>query len=452
VTPIQINRYDDVGSARAALMARRTLEDTAVPDSVTAHIREVFGEPLSPAQVVQWIVNDVRREGDSALRNFAAKIDGREIAEPRVADESIERAFEQVPQSLVEALTAAAERIRTFHERAKRGSWMHFEGDGATGQIVRPLRRVGIYAPGGRAPYPSSVLMAAIPARVAGVAEVALASPPGPDGEIVPSLLAAARIAGVDAVYRMGGAQAIAALAYGTESIPRVDKILGPGNLFVALAKRMVYGQVSIEGLAGPTECVLIADDSANPHYLAADLIAQAEHDPLAQPILIATSAAQIERTLGIAAKMLESAPRASIIRESLAARGAAILADSVDAAIELANDYAPEHLCLYVRDPWGRLGRVEHAGGVFVGEMSAESIGDYTAGPSHIMPTGGTARFSSPLNLDDFLKITSVFAFGPGDVERLGPPAIDLARAEGLFAHAEAIKIRLKDIYGSDS
>jgi histidinol dehydrogenase len=449
---IQIARYENVDSARAALLARRNLEDTGVPESVTARIREVFGEPLSPVQVVERIIDDVRHEGDAALRKYAAQIDGREISEPRVPDEAIERAIEQIPPSLVDALTAAAERVRTFHERARRGSWVHFEGDGATGQIVRPLRRVGIYAPAGRAPYPSSVLMAAIPARVAGVAEVVLASPPGPDGEVVPSLLAAARIAGVDAIYRMGGAQAIAALAYGTESIRRVDKILGPGNLFVALAKRMVYGQVAIEGLAGPTECVLVADDSANPHYLAADLIAQAEHDPLAQPILIATSAYQIDQTLAIAAEMLETAPRAAIIRESMAARGAAILVGSVDEAIKLANDYAPEHLCLCVRDAWSRLGQVENAGGVFVGEMSAESIGDYTAGPSHIMPTGGTARFSSPLNLDDFLKITSVFAFGPVDVERLGPPAIDLARAEGLFAHAEAIEIRLRDIDAHDA
>ena len=450
--PLAIARFDDLGAARRALLRRRSLEDTPLPPSIGARIREVFGEELTPVQVVERILADVRAEGDGAVRRYTRAIDGHDLGETRVPEEAIAGAVERVEPAVYAGLEAAAARVRAFHERARRNSWIDFDGDGATGQIIRPLARVGIYAPGGRVPYPSSVLMAAVPARVAGVREVVLASPPGPEGEVAPALLAAARIAGVDAVYRVGGAQAIAAFAYGTPTIPRVDKILGPGNLFVALAKRMVFGQVAIEGLAGPTECVLVADETANPRYLAADLIAQAEHDPLAQPILPCTSAEQIKATLREVAAMLETAPRAEIIRQSIAARGAAVLVPSVEEGIAFANAYAPEHLCLCVRDAWSRVGLVENAGGVFVGELSAESIGDYTAGPSHIMPTGGTARFSSPLNLDDFLKITSVFAFGAADLRRLGPPAVAIARAEGLHAHAEAIELRLRELDGKET
>ena len=444
---LKIAYFEDLAEARRVLLGRRSLEDTSVPEPVMARIREVFGEDLTPTQVVERILADVRTDGDAAIRRYTEAIDGRTVADLRVSEEAIDAAVDKVPRNVYAALKAAADRVRSFHERARRNTWVDFQGDGATGQIIRPLARVGIYAPGGRVPYPSSVLMAAVPARVAGVRDVLLASPPGPDGEVAPALLAAARIAGVDAVYRVGGAQAIAALAFGTETIPRVDKILGPGNLFVALAKRMVYGHVGIEGLAGPTECVLIADETANSRFLAADLIAQAEHDPLAQPILLCSSREQIKRTLAIAEELLETAPRAEIIRESAAARGAVVLVPTTDEAIALANEYAPEHLCLCVRDAWSKVALVENAGGVFVGDLSAESIGDYTAGPSHIMPTGGTARFSSPLNLDDFVKITSVFAFGAGDLQRLGPPAIEIAHAEGLYAHAEAIEVRLREL-----
>lgn len=442
-----LTRFDDVGEARRVLLGRRAIGDAPLPAAVADRIREIFGEPLTPTQVVERIIADVRAEGDQAIRRYARLIDGREPDELRVSEDAIEAAASSIPAEVYFGLEAAADRIRQFHERARRNNWLNFDGDGATGQIIRPLDRVGIYAPGGRAPYPSTALMAAIPARVAGVREIVMASPSGPDGEVAPVLLAAAKVAGVDAAYRMGGAQAIAALAYGTESVGRVDKILGPGNIFVALAKQQVYGAVGIDGLAGPTECLIVADETANPRFLAADLMAQAEHDPLAQPILFCTSRRVIDETIAEIQRRLNTAPRASIIQDSMEARGAAVLVPSVEAGIELSNEYAPEHLSLSVKDAWSKLGLIKNAGGVFVGEWSAEAVGDYTAGPSHIMPTGGTARFSSPLNLDDFLKITSVFSFGPGDLPRLGPPAIAIAHAEGLYAHAEAIEVRLREL-----
>ena len=442
-----LTQFDDVGEARRVLLGRRAIGDAPLPAAVSEKIRETFGEPLTPTQVVARIIADVRAEGDQAVRRYARLIDGREPEEIQVPADAIEAAASSIPAEVYFGLEMAADRIRQFHERARRNNWLNFDGEGATGQIIRPLDRVGIYAPGGRAPYPSTALMAAIPARVAGVREIVMASPAGPDGEVAPVLLAAAKVAGVDAVYRMGGAQAIAALAYGTESVGRVDKILGPGNIFVALAKQQVYGAVGIDGLAGPTECLIVADETANPVFLAADLMAQAEHDPLAQPILFCTSRRVIEETIVEIQRRLNTAPRATIIQDSMEARGAAVLVSNVEEGIALSNEYAPEHLSLSVKDAWSKLGLIKNAGGVFVGEWSPEAVGDYTAGPSHIMPTGGTARFSSPLNLDDFLKITSVFSFGPGDLPRLGPPAIAIAHAEGLYAHAEAIEVRLREL-----
>src|SRR5919202_3111802 len=337
--------------------------------------------------------------------------------------------------------------MRHSQGRPRRHSWTeHSETGGALGQLIRPLDRVAVYAPGGRAPYPSSVLMAAVPARVAGVAEVVLASPPGgPASEVADVLLAAAHVAGVDAVYRVGGAQAIAGLAYGTETLPRVDKIVGPGNLFVVLAKRMVFGQVGIEALPGPTECLVVADDSANPAWVAADLLAQAEHDPLACSLLITPDHALAEAVDAAVAEQVQTLPRRAIVEESLSNRGGIVETRDLDEALDLANAFAGEHLCLAIRDPWTWLGKVRHAGGVFLGELNAEAIGDYTAGPSHIMPTGGTARFSSPVNVDDFVKIISVFALDSEDLRQAGPPAVVLARAESLEAHARAVECRLR-------
>jgi histidinol dehydrogenase len=444
-----IRRFPTAAAGREALLVGRgtlAVDSAALPEPVRAGIRATFGEDLSAEEVVRRVITDVRVEGDAALRRYTQAFDHVTVADLHVAESQIDAAVDRVGEDIMAALRMAAERIRDFHEHGRRQSWLdHSPTGGALGQLIRPLERVAVYAPGGRAPYPSSVLMAAIPARVAEVKEVVLASPPGgPNGEVSDVLLAAARVAGVDAVYRVGGAQAIAGLAYGTQTLPRVDKIVGPGNLFVVLAKRMVFGQVGIEALPGPTECLIVADGSANAEWVAADLLAQAEHDPLACSLLITPDPGLAEAVDREITEQVQSLPRRAIVEESLANRGGIVETADLDEAIDLANAFAGEHLCLAVRDPWTWLGKVRHAGGVFLGELNAEAIGDYTAGPSHIMPTGGTARFSSPVNVDDFLKIISVFGLGPDDLRQAGPPAVVLARAESLEAHARAVECRL--------
>jgi histidinol dehydrogenase len=444
-----IRRFGTVDEARAALLVDRgwlAVDPQALPAAVRVGIRATFGEDLGAEEVVRRVLDDVRTRGDAALRHYTRAFDHADVAELRVSEAQIDTAVERVGEHVMVALQAAAQRIRAFHEHARRRSWLeHTPAGGALGQLIRPLERVAVYAPGGRAPYPSSVLMAAIPARVADVDEVVLASPPGgANGEVSDVLLAAARVANIDAVYRVGGAQAIAGLAYGTESLPRVDKIVGPGNMFVVLAKRMVFGQVGIEALPGPTECLVVADDSANPAWVAADLLAQAEHDPLACSLLITPDLTLADAVEAHLVEQVQTLPRRAIVEESLANRGGIALTPDLESAVELANAFAGEHLCLAVRDPWTWLGKVRHAGGVFLGELNAEAIGDYTAGPSHIMPTGGTARFSSPVNVDDFLKVISVFALSPDDLREAGPPAVVLARAESLEAHARAVECRL--------
>jgi histidinol dehydrogenase len=439
---------EDFAEARRTLLAQRALGSGAVPESMKARLRSIFGRDLSPDEAVQQILADVRVNGDAALKDYTARIDGRQV-ETIELDKSAARSIVEanVSSSTYDALRAAAEEIRAFHERARRNTWVDFQVDGARGQLIRPLQRVGVYAPGGRAPYPSTVLMAAIPARVAGVEEIVLVSPPQPSGTVAPVILAAAEIAGIDRIFQIGGAQAVAALAYGTESVPRVDKIVGPGNLFVVLAKRAVYGEVGIDGVPGPTECLIVADETANVAFLAADFVAQAEHDELAKPVLLCTSRKVADAVLTETERLIESAPRRDIVLASLRELGAVVVHPNVDELIALANEFAPEHLALSISGAWSKLPLVRNAGGVFVGDFSAESIGDYTAGPSHIMPTNGTARFNSPLNLVDFVKITSIFAYGPREVERIGPPAIAIARAEGLEAHARAIEVRLESL-----
>jgi len=450
VTSGVIRRFPTAAAGRQALLVGRgrlAIDNDALPASVRAGIRDTFGQDLNAEEVVRRVIDDVRTRGDAAVRHFTRAFDRVDLDGLCVPAAAIDAAVERVGDAVIDALETAAQRIRAFHEHGRRNSWLdHTPTGGALGQLIRPLDRVAVYAPGGRAPYPSSVLMAAVPARVAGVGEVVLASPPsGPNGEVADVLLAAARVAGVDSVYRVGGAQAIAGLAYGTATLPRVDKIVGPGNLFVVLAKRMVFGQVGIEALPGPTECLVVADDSANPAWVAADLLAQAEHDPLACSLLITPDRALADAVDGEVARQVQSLPRRAIVEESLANRGGIVETRDLEEAIDVANAFAGEHLCLAVRDPWTWLGKVRHAGGVFLGELNAEAIGDYTAGPSHIMPTGGTARFSSPVNVDDFVKIISVFGLGPEDLRQAGPPAVILARAESLEAHARAIECRLE-------
>ena len=443
---MQVRRLVGLAEARQALLSGRGIEPEALPPELLERTRAVVGDVRSADEAVERIIDAVRLRGDAALRELTQAFDGADLGELRVADSEIEAAMARVDPRTIQALEAAADRVRRFHERARRQSWLDFSDGDTLGQLILPIERVGIYAPGGRAPYPSTVIMAAVPARVAGVRQVVMVSPPGRDGQMADVLLAAAKVAGVDAVYRVGGAQAIAALAFGTESIERVDKIVGPGNLFVVLAKRRLYGYVGIDGLPGPTECLIVADDSAQPDYVAADFIAQAEHDPLAFPVLIVTSEAVADAVLEAAERQLATAERREIVEQSLAARGAVVIVESVEQGIQLSNEFAPEHLSLCVRNAFDRLGLIRNAGGVFLGDRSPESIGDYTAGPSHIMPTGGTARFSSPLGIDDFVKITSVFSFDRATLERIGPPAVDLAHAEGLHAHARAIEVRLEE------
>lgn len=432
-----------VAEARESILRRRAADEVTLTPEMTERNLRLFGEPLTPDQVVSRIIREVRASGDTAVRHYTRLFDGHEPPSLRVTDAEIQTAPDTLPEGLLAALKLASARIRAFHERQPVGSWTHWDADGAVGQIARPLERVGLYVPGGQAVLFSSLLMAAIPARVAGVKEIVVASPPDRNGQTHPALLAAAKLAGVDAVYRMGGAQAIAALAYGTETVPKVDKILGPGNLFVVLAKRQVFGAVDIDQLPGPTETVLIADGSANPRYAAADLLAQAEHDTLASAILLTNSRELADQTQIEVETQLEGLDRADVIRTSLRNNGGIVLTSSIDEAIDLANQYAPEHLCLLIRDPWAVVGRITSAGGIFVGEQSSEALGDYVVGPSHIMPTNGTARFSSPLSVRDFIKITSLFAVNESASTRLGPAAILMAEAEGLSAHANAIRIR---------
>ncbi|HUG14025.1 MAG TPA: histidinol dehydrogenase [Thermomicrobiales bacterium] len=421
------------------------MRDTELSPRMREGVLRVFGEDLSADDVARRIIADVRARGDVAVQHYTREFDGVDLDDTRVPEHEIDEAIGRVPRDVIDALEFAAGRIRQFHEKQRIGTWMDFQDEGALGQIVRPLERIGLYAPGGAAPYPSSLLMTAIPARVAGVDELVVCAPPESDGRVAAVTAVAARIAGVSALFAIGGAQAIAAMAFGTASVPRVDKILGPGNIFVVLAKRQVYGEVAIDALPGPTETMLIADDSASAELCAADMLAQAEHDAMASAILLTTSAELTHAVVRELERQLPGLARRNVASESLAARGAVIVVPSLDVAFEIANDYAPEHLCLLLRDPWTWVARVRHAGGIFVGEHSPEVIGDYTAGPSHVMPTGRTARFSSPVNVSDFMKIISVIGLNERGLRAVGPAAIRIANAEGLTAHAATVERRLE-------
>ena len=431
--------------------ARRGLHrlDPTATDSLPADVLDrtetVFGERLSPQESVQRILNDVRQRGDEAVRHYARLLDGLDLQELEVTQEEVAKATELVEPELLDALKLAAERVERFHRSTMPEDWI--DGPSGLGELIRPLERVGVYAPGGTASYPSTVLMTAIPARVAGVSEVFLATPPRGGQTPEPTLLAAASISGVDRVFRVGGVQAIAAMAFGTETIPKVDKVCGPGNLFVTLAKRMVFGDVDIDGLYGPTETVIVTDDTANPAYCAADLLAQAEHDQLASAILVTTSPQLVEAVEAELERQMSSLERSALAGVSLENQGMVILLDSLDDALVLANEMAPEHLCLMVKEPWGWADKVKHAGGLFLGPFSPEVMGDYVAGPSHVMPTGGTARFRSALSVHQFLRTMPVVGLKPEGYGPLAEAAARIARAEGLSGHARAVETRIADL-----
>jgi histidinol dehydrogenase len=448
--------------AQRGILRRRRWEDQEMPSQVLDGIERIFGERIAPAEAVERILRDIRARGDAAVHEWSARVEGRrDGGQPGwqpggpPAGESAPRleilagewqaAYAGLPVAEREALDLAAARVEAFHRKQPMDSWVDAGPDGTLGQLIRPIERAGVYVPGGTAPLPSSLLMAAIPARVAGVREVIVCTPPGRNGAVPALILAAAYRAGVDRLFALGGAQAIGAMAYGTESVPAVDKIVGAGGLFVTLAKRQVIGMVGIDGFYGPTETLLIADDSANAAWAAADLLAQAEHDVLASPILLTPSPALAEAVAREVAGQLEGLSRADIAAVALANRGGIVVTRDLGQAVDLANAYAPEHLCLLVADPWSLVGQIQNAGGIFVGEYSFEVLGDYVAGPSHVMPTEGSARYASPLSVADFVKRISLVALGAGAGARLAASAAVLARGEGLTAHAAAADARVE-------
>ncbi len=394
---------------------------------------------------VRKILGEVKKQGDSALLRFTRRFDGWNPSADtiQVAPGEVRKAVKELPREDLRALRLAAGRIERFHALQLQKAWSFAEEDGTIlGQIVRPMERVGIYVPGGKAAYPSSVLMNAIPARVAGVRQIIMACP-APKGYLNPAVLAAAHVTGVDAVFKVGGAQAIGAMAFGTKIIPRVDKIVGPGNIYVAAAKRMVFGEVAIDAIAGPSEILIIADGSADPSFLAADLISQAEHDEQASAILICLSPTFGEKVQEEIIRQLSDLPRRKIAEPSLKNFGAILVVKSLPEAVRIANDLAPEHLELAVADPFRLLPKIQNAGAIFLGHFSPEAIGDFVAGPNHVLPTGGTARFSSPLGVYDFFKRSSLICLSPEGFKKLSRPAMRLARMENLEGHRESVRKR---------
>lgn len=398
--------------------------------------------------VVADIIAQVREKGDEAVFALTSKFDHCEITTDtlKVTKEEIEKAYAQAGSDFVDVMQKSAENIRLFHEKQLRSSWFDPRPDGTIlGMKMLPIATAGVYVPGGKAAYPSSVLMNVIPAKVAGVERIIMLTPPGADGKVNPGTLAAANIAGVDEIYKAGGAQAIAAMAFGTESIPKVDKITGPGNIFVALAKKACFGYVSIDSIAGPSEILVIADETANPRYVAADLLSQAEHDELASAILITTSESTAAKVSEEIDGFLSSLSRSDTIRKSLDNYGYILIADSLDSAIDTANEIASEHLEILTKDPYSVMTKIRNAGAIFLGEYSSEPLGDYFAGPNHVLPTNGTAKFFSPLNVDDFMKKTSIIAYSREALEKVHKDIELFAEREGLTAHANSIKVRFE-------
>lgn len=401
------------------------------------------------AKAVETIVQDVKENKDKALFAYTEKFDGAVITGEtvRVTKEEIQKAMEQVDPALLEVMKRSMENIRAYHEKQRRQSWFDSKPDGTIlGQKITPLESVGVYVPGGKAAYPSSVLMNIIPAVVAGVPRIVMVTPPGKDGKVNPVTLTAACLAGATEVYKAGGAQAVAALAFGTESIPRVNKIVGPGNIFVALAKKAVYGHVSIDSIAGPSEILVIADDSANPRFVAADLLSQAEHDELASAILVTTSMELAEKVSQEIDEFVKNLSRKEILEKSLENYGYILVADTLDQAIETANEIASEHLEIVTRNPFEVMTKIRNAGAIFIGEYSSEPLGDYFAGPNHVLPTNGTAKFFSPLGVDDFIKKSSIIYYSREALKEIHKDIETFAGAEGLTAHANSVRVRFEE------
>lgn len=399
-------------------------------------------------QGVQEILAHVKAEKDQAVFEYTKKFDHAEISADniKVTEEEIEEAYKAVDPKLVGIIRKALQNIRTYHEKQRQYSWFDSKPDGTIlGQKVTPLHRVGVYVPGGKAVYPSSVLMNIVPAKVAGVDEIVMVTPPGKDGKVTPNTLVAAHEAGADVIYKVGGAQAIAALAYGTESIPKVDKIVGPGNIYVALAKKAVYGYVSIDAIAGPSEILVIADETANPRFVAADLLSQAEHDELASAILVTTSEELAQKVSDEVDGFLKELSRSEIIQKSLDNYGYILVADTMDDVIDIANEIASEHLEIQTKNPYDVMTKVRNAGAIFIGEYASEPLGDYFAGPNHVLPTNGTAKFFSPLSVDDFIKKSSIIGYSEEALREIHKDIEAFAEAEQLTAHANSIKVRFE-------
>lgn len=395
-------------------------------------------------QAVSEILDQVRCKGDEAVREYTIRFDGKAPDNPEITKEELVSYLETGNKDIIDSLRRAEENIRDFHTRQKQQSWITTREDGVLmGQRVRGLARVGIYVPGGTAAYPSSVLMNAVPAKIAGVKEIVMVTPPGKDGKPNPDIMVAAAIAGVDRVFLMGGAQAVGALAYGTQTVPKVDKIVGPGNIYVATAKKLLYGTVDIDMVAGPSEILVLADETANPKYLAADLMSQAEHDVLASAILLTTSEEIARRTVEEVEHQIKTLSRPAIIEQSLRNYGAIIVCRDLTEAVDFANELAPEHLEVCLANPLEYIGRLDNAGSVFLGNYSPEPLGDYYAGPNHVLPTSGTARFFSPLSVDSFIKKSSFIYYTRPALEEAKEDIIRIAEAEGLTAHANSIQVR---------
>ena len=428
---------------RTVTLTKETTKD--ILENLLKRSPNQYGSYETP---VREILAKIQEEGDGAIFAYTKKFDRAEITEQnvRVTDEEIREAYETVDPALVDVIRKSLVNIRNYHEKQKQNSWFTSSEDGTMlGQKVTPLEKVGVYVPGGKAVYPSSVLMNIVPAKVAGVDRIIMTTPPGPDGKVNPSTLVAANEAGADEIYKAGGAQAIGALAYGTQSIPKVDKIVGPGNIFVALAKKAVYGHVSIDSIAGPSEILVLADDSANPRFVAADLLSQAEHDELASAILITTSRELAEKVSCEVDEFVKRLSRKEIIQKSLDQFGYILLAETMDQAVEAANAIASEHMEIVTRNPFEVMMKVRNAGAIFIGEYSSEPLGDYFAGPNHVLPTNGTAKFFSPLSVDDFIKKSSIVYYSREALKKIHKDVEQFAASEQLTAHANSIAVRFE-------